>query len=1255
VLTAAHVVHGASKVRVRFDADQDSEWSADVIGVLQIPDIDAALLTIMPPESVAVTPARFGRIGEHDAVLECSSVGFPLWKLRDDPTGSYRDSAHVVGPAAILANRREGTLEINVVPPERDPDPDVSPWLGMSGAAVFCNGRIIGIISKHHRSDGLGRLAVSRIDRWEERVSSAQQREMNARLGMDLWLRKLEDVIVPSPGDLVTAAYLAQVRDIAPDRLISRDAELAELTSFCAGPEAYCWWQGDPWAGKTALAAWFVLHPPAVVRVASFFITARLDDQSDSTAFTEAMIDQLAVIADEPVTIGASAAARDGLRRHLIERAAARLRERGEQLVLVVDGLDEDTGPGSGHGQASIASLLPRRPPDGVRVLVTSRKQPLLPADVPEDHSLRTCRKRELAALPFAHNLARDAENELQLRLHADGPDREIIALIAGAGGGLTVAELAELTERMQFEIRARLDTVLGRSLYSRTRYGAEDDRVYLFAHEALRRTADEILHGDLNHYRDKIHAWANKYRSLGWPEKTPRYLLRPYGRLLTASGDIQRFVVIAVDSNRHDRMLQRTGADATGLTEIVVARDHLLSETTPDLKSLALLAAEHFRITSRNRAIPAELPQAWARLGEFRHALELARGIVDSEARFAALTALAAEHTSDPGRGAELAAEAEHVVRTSLRPPDSPVHTPMPLALIPETLLTLAGLYVGHDPEHAVRLVDEAGRSPLAELGGPRVANVTALAAVGRWDSAEEAARRVTDKLEHSRALAEVAGHLASSDSVRANLLADASEEVARNLQHGKPRAFADIARAISDSDPARSALLAVIAEDAARATKEPILRIEELAYVTSALAGVDPVRAVSLAGEIEHILWPDEYSEIYGGEPQPHGVDLASISVALAAAGLPVQAARAARAIESEWDRARALANIAAELARTHPADAADLAKEAEHVARMAAAFRWSYYDSEVLAKGLIAARRLDLAEQVAAVMPSSGYQTRTLIALAKALAEASQLDHALQIARTITNSEMIPGALAAIASTLATSQPEVATELATEAGRRASDHSWLAARGRSLAEVVLALADSHPGYAAELSNDIDAFAEDLTDDDFVIILSAIAAAGQWKRAEHLANSHLFLFEHSRALKEIAGYAARTGQWKEGNRIAHAIPNAACRCLALADIAQTIASTERGQAERLLADALETALRIMDVRVRAVTLVDVTRTQLSVLGDNSETERRMRSLLAQALLTTAWWNVVPALGEMAPEAVVALHDWMRTQRSVP
>src|SRR5215218_10146249 len=71
----------------------------------------------------------------------------------------------------IRANRREGTLEVTVAPPERDPDPERSPWEGMSGAAVWSAGRIIGLVAEHHRADGLGRLAATRVDHWYEQLA----------------------------------------------------------------------------------------------------------------------------------------------------------------------------------------------------------------------------------------------------------------------------------------------------------------------------------------------------------------------------------------------------------------------------------------------------------------------------------------------------------------------------------------------------------------------------------------------------------------------------------------------------------------------------------------------------------------------------------------------------------------------------------------------------------------------------------------------------------------------------------------------------------------------------------------------------------------------------------------------------------------------------------------------------------------------------------------------------------------------------
>jgi hypothetical protein len=125
----------------------DPERVAEGTVVWADPVVDAAVVELPPRDGEEqVGPAGFGRAAERDAVVTASAMGFPRFKLRRDEGGRtvYRDSAHVTGTVAVLSNRRQGTLEVSVTPPERDPDPARSPWEGMSGAALWSGGRIIG-------------------------------------------------------------------------------------------------------------------------------------------------------------------------------------------------------------------------------------------------------------------------------------------------------------------------------------------------------------------------------------------------------------------------------------------------------------------------------------------------------------------------------------------------------------------------------------------------------------------------------------------------------------------------------------------------------------------------------------------------------------------------------------------------------------------------------------------------------------------------------------------------------------------------------------------------------------------------------------------------------------------------------------------------------------------------------------------------------------------------------------------------------
>src|SRR5205823_10736253 len=81
VLTAAHVVEGAVGIQVRFNADQPDEWASSAEVAQSEASIDAAVLTIAARPGEVIEPVPFGRVGQRDAVVTFTAMGFPLFKL----------------------------------------------------------------------------------------------------------------------------------------------------------------------------------------------------------------------------------------------------------------------------------------------------------------------------------------------------------------------------------------------------------------------------------------------------------------------------------------------------------------------------------------------------------------------------------------------------------------------------------------------------------------------------------------------------------------------------------------------------------------------------------------------------------------------------------------------------------------------------------------------------------------------------------------------------------------------------------------------------------------------------------------------------------------------------------------------------------------------------------------------------------------------------------------------------------------------
>lgn len=453
------------------------------------------------------------------------------------------------------------------------------------------------------------------------------------------WWRTLLDQAQPSRSPLPSVrtpesaftehnAWIEQ--HILPARLLDRENELRELTDFCAdaelsGASAYVWWQAGPWAGKSALVSEFVLrHRPDKAEIVSYFVTDRLGRNSRED-FLETVTRQLASLAGRDAK---TTRIRPEGFPELCQAAAEACRDRGRHLVLLVDGLDEDQGATSGG--LSIAALLPRNPPAGMRIVVIGRPSPPVPDDVPPDHPLRDSGiVRTLAPWPHTTGISILARRELRQLLDDEQVGVPLLGLLVAARGSLTATDLACLVGIRPYQVDRLLRGITGRSFIPDTqgRVLVSDlptgEHPHALGHEELRREALSAL-GDMTKFEERLHAWAEGYRTKGWPSDTPSYLLYDYPRMLHSTGDSERLTEIVLDPRRQGALLKRASLD-TAFSEIELSAQMVRHRQPDNLRDLAAFAACYTILTERSRALPPNLPVAFARLGHPQRAIKFA------------------------------------------------------------------------------------------------------------------------------------------------------------------------------------------------------------------------------------------------------------------------------------------------------------------------------------------------------------------------------------------------------------------------------------------------------------------------------------------------------------------------------------------------------------------------------------------------------------------------------------------------------
>ncbi|MEU6881338.1 hypothetical protein [Streptomyces sp. NPDC046712] len=843
---------------------------------------------------------------------------------------------------------------------------------------------------------------------------------------------------IEHPGTAVRSAYWEQVRRIAPAELVDREEELASLAAFCradSGP-AYAWWRAEAWAGKTALLSWFALNPPPGVRIVPFFITARLGAQNDAVAFVDVVLEQLAELAGEGLPALLTAATREAHLLRLYRVAAEACAARGERLILLVDGLDEDRGVTTGPEAHSIASLLP----DSLRVIVSGRLNPPLPVDVPPGHPLHDpAIVRILEPSESARAIRAEAERELKHLVEAGGVAYDLLALLLAAGGGLTADDLAELTDEVPYRVRDILRTGPGRTFAVRS--GA-----YLLAHEELQVQAEEMLRArEVDRWRGRLHAWAEEWRGRGWPEATPGYLLRGYFPMLRAAGELERMVACALDDARHDRMLEETGGDVLALDEIRVTEEAYVGAGVPGLVDLIRLVIQREELVGRNDRIPRTLPWAWAALGRIGRAEALARSIPSLDWRALALVDVA-ERLFARGDG-------EHAVRLLEDAEEAALRDPYVVAHERDRALaevSRAWADAGH-LGRAERVAEAVEDADVRVLLVPVLAE--AWARDGDVDRAEALCLRERDERVRALGIAAVAGaRAAEGDLGRALRLVETEGTGGRCL---------GLARVAGE----------LLGAGRRTAAAEMLLRVDTLLGASPLLP--DVVEALAEAGEYERA----ESAARLHADPEASDWALRRVVQELADRGECRRAQELAARLEDARARASAMISVV-----TGVANSGSYAR-AEEIARAIDDQRCRELALNRVVVALVQAGETDRAERLARGCAHEAIAKDPVEFVVEALARAGDFPRGRALAQTVARDDggfaLVRGAVAAAEEAGAETAGDV-RERAAELVAEVEAEVRASGRGGTLDPVHTAKILAELGYleqARELLKDVEA----------------------------------------------------------------------------------------------------------------------------------------------------------------------------------
>ena len=874
--------------------------------------------------------------------------------------------------------------------------------------------------------------------------------------------------------------HIEVLRHLVPDALVDREQELADLEAFVRNSGGV-WYamEADMVSGKTTVMASFALNPPDDVHMASFFIRRIGGDGNDRGRFAFVMGAQLAKILGHEYTEPVRDPAQHTEFRQLLRRAATACRSETtpRPLVLLIDGIDEDSyfeNP-DGADAKSILSLLPRRLPEGVKIITASRPNPRLPEDVLCDENRRIV---PLKPSPIAEKSIN--RKDMKIFFKSDVAV-DIGAFLAACGGVLTVEDLRTLLimrghqRTLTWDVRAYVNRSPGRILTPiDVGFSGQEVLAYRLGHDVVTRAVireldpDSFGEGDepederwwvpirekaLAPYRAIIRNWVKECAKKGWSNITSGYMLsRACFNLMVADGSIDEpLIKMIINQGRYKEMWCRSKQRYAVLQAI-------------DEEFLAVLEMECAGCSQTIVEVlygTAEFRNSFARSSVYISGLlTLYFSSFDTASEVVVGMALAIDEPEDRLRAFEevmnVKFEGDHVL----------------LTFLPVMVESVASYREVRDVtfRFLVKVFVDVANSASRRGSGCSDNNfvlwktvLNDIKSLGSFLGTEEVVREFRRSIEYNGGRDE--------NSRKIEFLLTVAETVVGQIKDSNTRAQAlgDVAGALAGAGLVDRAL------DAAGQIENSWQRAETLAGIAEVLAGVGLVdRALDAAGQIEN--------------SNTRAQALRDVAGALAGAGLVDRALDAAGQIENPRQRAQVLADVARMLAGASLAgqvfDATGCVEEFGRRAWVLSGI------AEALASAGLADRALNAAERI----KDTRQRAQVLADVAKLLVWAGLMD-AFKAAGRIKDPWQRAWALVGVAEALASAG---LADRALEAAEEAARATERIENPRQRARVLVSVAGVLVGVG-------------LVDWAFDAVEEAARAAGRiedtWERAKALA----------------------------------------------------------------------------------------------------------------------------------------------------